>query len=68
MHFAEAIYSYSRGYMQFTEAICDFAEAICSFCENMGQLSPVEAGVGTKLDNKNQHFLTEIVKLHKLML
>ena len=44
MHFAEAICNYCRGYMH-------FAEAICRFCENIDQLSPVEAGTETELEN-----------------
>ena len=53
-HHSLRLYSKCWGYMQvFAEAICKMLRLYAGLCENIDHLSPVEAGAGTELGNKN---------------
>ena len=45
----------------FAEAICILLRLYAGLCENIDHLSPVEAGAGTELGNKNINVFDEVV-------
>ena len=62
-HHSLRLYSKCWGYMHFfAEAICILLRLYAGLCENIDHLSPVEAGAGTELGNKNIHVFMKLVK------